>query len=82
MIKKLLKYTAVAVVLATTIQVTPTFANPVTNGQIDATKEQINDFETKIQQLDNSISLAIEKSRELTEEIVIQQGKIEKLRLK
>jgi peptidoglycan DL-endopeptidase CwlO len=77
MIKKFFKYTAAAVVLATTIQVTPTFANPVTNGQIDATKEQINDFETKIQQLDNSISLAIEKSRELTEEIVIQQGKIE-----
>ncbi|MDF2788693.1 MAG: hypothetical protein K0S80_1791 [Neobacillus sp.] len=77
MIKKFFKYTAAAVVLATTIQVTPTFANPVTNGQIDATKEQINDFETKIQQLDNSISLAIEKSRELNEEIVIQQGKIE-----
>jgi peptidoglycan DL-endopeptidase CwlO len=77
MIKKFFKYTAAAVVLATTIQVTPTFANPVTNGQIDATKEQINDFETKIQQLDNSISLAIEKSRELNEEVVIQQGKIE-----
>jgi peptidoglycan DL-endopeptidase CwlO len=77
MIKKFLKYAAAAMVLATTIQVTPTFANPVTNGQIDATKEQINDFETKIQQLDNRISLAIEKSRELNEEIVIQQGKIE-----
>jgi cell wall-associated NlpC family hydrolase len=77
MIKKILKYTAAAVILATTLQVTPTYANPITNGQIDATKEQINDFETKIQQLDNSISLAIEKSRELNEEIVIQQGKIE-----
>ncbi|NYE08365.1 cell wall-associated NlpC family hydrolase [Bacillus niacini] len=77
MIKKFLKYAAAAMVLATTIQVTPTFANPVTNGQIDATKEQINDFETKIQQLDNRISLAIEKSRELNEEIVIQQDKIE-----
>ncbi|MFB3169355.1 NlpC/P60 family protein [Neobacillus sp. 179-C4.2 HS] len=77
MLKKLLKYTAAAVILATTIQVTPAFANPVTNGQIDATKEQINDFETKIQQLDNRISLAMEKSRELNESIVTQQGKIE-----
>lgn len=77
MIKKLLKYTAAAFILATTLQVTPTYANPVTNGQIDAIKEQINDFETKIQQLDNSISLAIEKSRQLNEEIVVQQGKIE-----
>ncbi|MEH7492734.1 C40 family peptidase [Neobacillus niacini] len=77
MIKKFFKYTAAALVLATTIQVTPTFANPVTNGQIDATKEQINDFETKIQQLDNRISVAIEKSQELNEEIATQQGKIE-----
>ncbi|MFJ5758507.1 NlpC/P60 family protein [Neobacillus sp. NPDC093182] len=77
MIKKLLKYTVAAVILATTIQVTPAFANPVTNGQIDATKEQINDFETKIQQLDNRISLAMEKSRELNDSIVTQQGKIE-----
>lgn len=77
MIKKFFKYTAAALVLATTIQVTPTFANPVTNGQIDATKEQINDFETKIQQLDNRISVAIEKSQELNEEITTQQGKIE-----
>ncbi|MFS0779233.1 NlpC/P60 family protein [Neobacillus sp. 3P2-tot-E-2] len=77
MIKKFFKYTAAALVLATTIQVTPTFANPVINGQIDATKEQINDFETKIQQLDNRISVAIEKSQELNEEIATQQGKIE-----
>jgi peptidoglycan DL-endopeptidase CwlO len=77
MIKKLLKYTAAAVILATTIQATPTFANPVTNGQIDATKEQINDFETKIQQLDNRISLSMEKSQELNENIINQQGKIE-----
>lgn len=77
MIKKLLKYTVAAAILATTIQVTPTFANPVTNGQIDATKEQINDFETKIQQLDNRISLSLEKSQELNEQIINQQGKIE-----
>ncbi|MEH7011037.1 NlpC/P60 family protein [Neobacillus niacini] len=77
MIKKILKYTVAAAILATTIQVTPTFANPVTNGQIDATKEQINDFETKIQQLDNRISLSLEKSQELNEQIINQQGKIE-----
>jgi peptidoglycan DL-endopeptidase CwlO len=77
MLKKYIKYLVTASILAATIQVTPTYANPITNGQIDATKEQINDFETKIQQLDNSISLAIEKSRELNEKIVTQQGKIE-----
>ncbi len=77
MIKKLLKYTAAAAILATTIQATPTFANPVTNGQIDATKEQINDFETKIQQLDNRITLSMEKSQELNEQIINQQGTIE-----
>lgn len=77
MLKKYIKYLVTASILAATIQVTPTYANPITNGQIDATKEQINDFETKIQQLDNSISLAMEKSRELNEKIVNQQGKIE-----
>lgn len=78
MLKKYIKYLVTASILAATIQVTPTYANPITNGQINATKEQINDFETKIQQLDNSISLAMEKSRELNEKIVNQQGKIEK----
>ncbi|MEC1522455.1 NlpC/P60 family protein [Neobacillus niacini] len=77
MLKKYIKYLVAASILAATIQVTPTYANPITNGQIEATKEQINDFETKIQQLDNSISLAMEKSRELNEKIVNQQGKIE-----
>jgi cell wall-associated NlpC family hydrolase len=77
MLKKYIKYLVTASILAATIQVTPTYANPITNGQIDATKEQINDFETKIQQLDNSIILAMEKSRELNEKIVNQQGKIE-----
>lgn len=76
MIKKWLKYTVTAAILATTIQATPTFANPITNGQIDATKEQINDFETKIQQLDNRITLSMEKSQELNEEITNQQEKI------
>jgi peptidoglycan DL-endopeptidase CwlO len=77
MLKKYIKYLVTASILAATIQVTPTYANPITNGQIDATKEQINDFETKIQQLDNSIILAMEKSRELNEKIINQQEKIE-----
>ncbi|MDM5328605.1 C40 family peptidase [Neobacillus sp. CF12] len=76
MIKKFIKYTVAAVILATTLQATPTFANPVTKGQIDATKEQINNFETKIQQLDNRIILAMENSQKLNEEIKTQQEKI------
>lgn len=76
MMKKFLKYTVAAVILATTLQASPTFANPVTKGQIDATKEQINNFETKIQQLDNRIILAMENSQKLNEEIKTQQGKI------
>lgn len=67
-------------VLATTIQATPAFANPeappITNGQIDAVNKNIDDLETKFQQLDNEISLSIEKSQILNEKIVTQQGKI------
>ncbi|WP_040206400.1 C40 family peptidase [Neobacillus jeddahensis] len=80
MIKKFIKYTVSAAVLAATIQATPTFASPVessvTQGQIDATKGQINNFETKIQQLDNRISLAMEKSQKLNDQIKTQQDKI------
>lgn len=81
MIKKYIKYTVSATILATMFQATPTFASPVdspvTQGQIDATKGQINDFETKMQQLDNRISLAMEKSQQLNDTITKQQGKIE-----
>jgi peptidoglycan DL-endopeptidase CwlO len=81
MIKKLIKYTVSAAILATMIQGTPTFASPVdkpvTQKQIDATKGQIDDFETKIQQLDNRISIAMEKSQKLNDQIKTQQGKIE-----
>ncbi|MDN3017647.1 NlpC/P60 family protein [Paenibacillus sp. BSR1-1] len=80
MIKKLLKYTLSAAVLASVIQVTPTFASPndppVTQGQIDETKGQIDDFETKIQQIDDRISLSMEKSQKLNADIKSQQGKI------
>ena len=67
-------------VLATTIQATPAFANPevpVTNGQIDAVNKNIDDLETQFQQLDNEISLSMERSQILNEKIVTQQGKIE-----
>jgi cell wall-associated NlpC family hydrolase len=77
MIRKLIMYTVSATILATVIQVTPTFADtPVTKGQIDATNGQINDFETKIQQLDNGIALSMEKSEELNNQIKTQQEKI------
>ncbi|MEH7482464.1 NlpC/P60 family protein [Neobacillus drentensis] len=82
MIKKLFKYTVSAAILATMIQATPTFASPVdspvTQEEINSTKVQINDFETKIQQLDNRISLSMEKSQKLNDQIKTQQGKIEK----
>ncbi|MCM3693937.1 NlpC/P60 family protein [Neobacillus niacini] len=79
MIKKYIKYIVATTVLATTIQATPAFANPevpVTNGQINAVNQNIDDLETKFQQLDNEISLSIEKSQILNEKIVTQQGKI------
>ncbi|MBT2727580.1 C40 family peptidase [Bacillus sp. ISL-75] len=82
MIRKLFKYTVSAAILATMIQATPTFASPVdspvTLEEINTTKVQINDFETKIQQLDNRISLSMEKSQKLNDQIKTQQGKIEK----
>ena len=81
MINKLIKYTVSAAILTTMIQATPTFASPVdspvTQGQIDATKGQINDFETRMQQLDNRITLAIENSQKLNDDIKTQQGKID-----
>jgi peptidoglycan DL-endopeptidase CwlO len=79
MIKKFIKYMVATTVLATTIQATPAFANPevpVTNGQINAVNQNIDDLETKFQQLDNEISLSIEKSQILNEKIVTQQEKI------
>lgn len=79
MLKKLLKYTVTAAVLATTIQATPTFASPGTaeiQGQINATENQIDAFETKIQQLDDRISQSMEKSEKLNSEIKTLQEKI------
>lgn len=80
MIKKFIKYMVATTVLATTIQATPAFANPevpVTNREIDAVSKNIDDLETKFQQLDNEISLSMERSQILNEKIVTQKGKIE-----
>ncbi|MEH7096131.1 C40 family peptidase [Neobacillus vireti] len=79
MIKKLIKYTVSASIIATMISTTPAFASPVTQtqSQINATQGKIDDFETKIQQLDNRISLAMDKSEQLNNQIKTQQGKIE-----
>ncbi len=76
MTRKSLKYSVSAAVLATMIQVTPAFASPVTQGQIKATQGQIDDFETKIQKLDDRIISAVVKSQELDNQIKKQQGKI------
>lgn len=78
MIRKLCKYTISVAVLATTIQVTPAFAAPatVTKDQIEATKSQIEDFEMKIEKLDDRITVAMVKSQELNDHIKKQQAKI------
>lgn len=79
--KKLLKYSISAAILAAMLQTTPTFASPidtkVTQEQIDATQNQIDDFETKIQKLDNQISVSIIKSQKLNDHIKEQQKKID-----
>jgi len=77
---KSLLYSVSSAVLATMIMATPVFASPVdspvTNKQMGETQDQINNFETKIEQLDNQISTAMEKSQQLNVHIKEQQGKI------
>jgi cell wall-associated NlpC family hydrolase len=84
--RKTLKYSVSVAVLAAMVQATPTFASPVdspvTQGQINATQGQINDFETKMQQLDNQISVGMDKSQKLNDDIKAQQGKIEDAKVK
>lgn len=77
MIGKTFKYSVSAAVLAAMMQASTAFAAPVTQDQISATKGQINDFETKIQQIDNQISIEMYKSQQLDSDIQTQQGKIE-----
>ncbi|WP_078414292.1 C40 family peptidase [Priestia abyssalis] len=80
MMKKLMKCTVSAAILATMIQATTTFASPidspVTQSQLDTTKGQIDDFEIKIQQLDDRIIVAMEKSQKLSDDIKRQHEKI------
>jgi peptidoglycan DL-endopeptidase CwlO len=76
MIKKFFKYTVAAAIFAAAIHTTPAFANPVTKEQIDATAGQIDEFETKIQQLDDKIIVAMEKSQQLNDQIATLDGKI------
>lgn len=80
MTRKLLKYTVSVAVLASMFQTAPTFAAPVTppvtQGQINETKEQMDDIESRIQQLDDRINTSLERTQKLNDQINIQQGKI------
>ncbi|MCQ6280628.1 NlpC/P60 family protein [Bacillus sp. EB600] len=83
---KTFKYSVSVAVLATLVQATPTFASPVdlqmTQGQINATQGQIDNFETNMQQLDNQIIIGMDKSQKLNNEIKVQQGRIEETKTK
>jgi len=82
---KAIKSSIVVAVVAAMMQVTPAFASPVdskvTQGQIDSTKEKINNLETKIQKLDNDIIIAMDKSQQLNDNIKAEQGKIEETKV-
>ncbi|MEH7131267.1 NlpC/P60 family protein [Neobacillus drentensis] len=84
--RKILIYSVSFALLTTIFQATPAFAKPpVTQVQIDETKveinktvDQIDDLETKVQQLDDRIIIGMEKSKQLSEDIKAQQGQIVK----
>ncbi|NRD76520.1 C40 family peptidase [Bacillus sp. BRMEA1] len=78
MLKKFVKYSVSVAVIAAMMQTTPTFASTVTQDQINATQGQINDFETKIQKLDNQIIIGMDKSQKLSTAISAEKVKIEK----
>ncbi|WCK57288.1 NlpC/P60 family protein (plasmid) [Aneurinibacillus sp. Ricciae_BoGa-3] len=50
---------------------------PVTQGQINTTKIKINNLGTEIQQLDNKIIMAMDKTQKLNDDIKAQQEKIQ-----
>lgn len=80
--KILLNFTVSAVVLSGIFQTAiPTYAERVTQSQINEKQEQIDGIETKIQQLDDHIMMAMEKSQKLNEQIQMQQGKSEEARV-
>jgi peptidoglycan DL-endopeptidase CwlO len=82
MMKKLLKYTVSAFVLASALQITtPTYADRVTKSQIEDKKEQIEDIETQLQMLGDKITIAMEKVQKLNEQIQTQEGKIEQAKV-
>ncbi|WP_066259252.1 C40 family peptidase [Neobacillus drentensis] len=84
--RKILIYSVSFALLTTIFQATPAFAKPpVTQGQIDETKveinktaDQIDNLETKVQQLDDRIVIGMEKSKQLSEDIKAQQAQIVK----
>ncbi|PFP28711.1 hypothetical protein COJ96_13535 [Bacillus sp. AFS073361] len=84
--RKLVIYSVMVALLSTIFQATPTFASPTvtqeqineTEGQITATQNQIEEIETKIQQLDDRIVIGMEKSKQLNNDIKVQQGQIVK----
>ncbi|WP_051633465.1 C40 family peptidase [Bacillus sp. UNC41MFS5] len=84
--RKLLIYSVSLVLLTTIFQATPTFASPTitqeqinaTKGKITETQNQIEDIENKIQELDDRIIIGMEKSKQLNNDIKVQQGQIVK----
>ncbi len=72
---KLVKYSVAIAVLASMMQTTPVFANPV---ESPVTQTQINDLETKVQKLDNQIIEGMDKIQKLNDEISAQQAKVVK----
>lgn len=87
--KKTLKYTVSVATLAILMQSTPVLASPVTQGQINstqvkitATEIEIENLYTRIQQMDNEISIAMDASQKLNDEIKTQQEKITETKVK
>ncbi|MCM3569504.1 C40 family peptidase [Neobacillus mesonae] len=77
MIKKFLKYTVSVAVITSMIQVTPAFAAPpVTQGQLHSAQQRVEDFETRVQILDDKISNSMTKSEELSGQIKTMQEKV------
>jgi peptidoglycan DL-endopeptidase CwlO len=82
--RKILIYSVSIALLTSIFQAAPAFANrPVTEQQINDTRVEINETagqieeqETKVQQLDDRIIIGMEKSKQLNDDIKAQQGQI------
>ncbi|MCM3764970.1 C40 family peptidase [Neobacillus niacini] len=80
--KKIIKYTISAAVLASMFQITtPTYAERIQKSQIEEQKAQVEDIETQLQQLGNRITIAMDKVQKLNEQIQGQQVKIEQAKV-